>query len=190
MNFTKKLQHYVLLLILLLFITIELPIIAAGYLSKPTPADAIVVLGAKLIGRNPSTMLRLRLKEAITLYQANYAATIIVSGAQGLDEEISEAQAMRDYLVEHGIPDEHILLEDNSFNTYQNLVNSKAIMDRYGLKQIIIVSNASHIHRALVIAHNLGLEASGAPAPMANNSYLTAKQYVREGAAMIALMLH
>jgi uncharacterized SAM-binding protein YcdF (DUF218 family) len=52
----------------------------------------------------------------------------------------------------------------------------------------IIVSNASHIRRALALASQLQLPATGAPAPMADNFYLTAKQYVREGAAMAALL--
>ena len=185
---SKQLRKYLLFLVLILFLAVEVPIIAVGQLAKPEPGDVIIVLGAKLIGHEPSTMLRLRLDEAAKLYQAGYAPFIIVSGAQGCDEAISEAAAMRNYLIAHGVSADHILLEDKSFNTQQNLANSLAIMREHGLQRAIIVSNASHIRRALVIAHNLGMDASGAPAPMANNAYLTAKQYVREGAAMLALV--
>lgn len=183
----KKIRRYILALTLLVFIVVEVPIIAVGQFSAPEPGDVIIVLGAKLIGTEPSTMLRLRLDEATRLHRAGYAPFIIVSGARGQDEEVSEAAAMRDYLILQGISADQILLEDASFNTYQNLVNSYAIMKQAGLTKAIIVSNSSHIRRSLVLAHNIGMNASGAPAPMANNTYLTAKQYLREGAAMLSL---
>jgi uncharacterized SAM-binding protein YcdF (DUF218 family) len=134
-------------------------------------------------------MLRLRLDEAIKLYEAGYAPTIIVSGAQGPDESISEAASMKAYLLNHGIPAERILLEDQSFNTYQNLANSHKIMQENNLRTAVIVSNASHIRRSLLLAQNLGIQATGSPAPMASNPYLTTKQYVREGAAVAVLFL-
>lgn len=189
MNFTKKLKNYILGFVLLTIIIVEVPIIAVGHLAKPEPGDAIIVLGAKLIGSEPSTMLRLRLDEAIKLYTQGFASTIIVSGARGADEETSEASAMRTYLIDKGIPSDKIIIEDNSFNTYQNLNNCRVIMLERGLARAIIVSNASHIRRALVLANNLGINATGAPAPMANNPYLTAKQYAREGAAMVSLLV-
>jgi uncharacterized SAM-binding protein YcdF (DUF218 family) len=189
MSSTKKMQKYLLFTFLLLLLTIEIPIIAVGYLTTPSVSDAIIVLGAKLIGQEPSIMLRLRLDAAVKLYNEGYAPTIIVSGAQGNDEEISEAASMKTYLLNCGINEKHILLEDKSFNTYQNLANCQRIMQENGFKTAIIVSNASHIRRALILAHNLGINATGASAPMANNLYLTTKQYVREGAAMTALLL-
>ncbi|MEG6584607.1 YdcF family protein [Dendrosporobacter sp. 1207_IL3150] len=189
MYIVKKLRSIFLAVTLLIFVVIELPIIAIGNTTVPQPGDVIIVLGAKAIGRVPSTMLQLRLDEALKLYSSGYAKTIIVSGGKGADEVLSEAQVMFDYLIIHGIPAQNILIEDNSFSTYQNLVNSHRIMKQNGLKKAIIVSNTSHIRRSLVLAHNLGMEASGAPAPMANNYYLTAKQYVREGAAMISLLV-
>ena len=188
MNFPKKIQHYILFIVLLFFLSIEIPIIAVGYMTTPEPGDTIIVLGAKLIGHEPSTMLRLRLDEATRLYRQGYAGTIIVSGGQGADEEVTEAAAMQTYLVNQGIAAERILIEDNSFNTHQNLVNSQTIMRSHGLERAIIVSNASHMRRALIMAHNLGIQATGSSAPMASNTYLTAKQYFREGAAMVSLL--
>lgn len=188
MFFSNKLQKYIFLTFMVLFLVVEIPIIAIGYNSKPMPSDTIIILGAKLIGRTPSTILRLRLDEALTLYKAGYATRIIVSGAQGKDEEISEAAGMQNYLINQGIPPENILLDENSFSTYQNLANSKIIMHEQGFKTAIIVSNSSHIRRSLVIAHNLGIQATGAPAPMSKNIYLTTTQYLREGAAMATLL--
>jgi uncharacterized SAM-binding protein YcdF (DUF218 family) len=189
MIFTKKIQKSILFVIIIIFFAIEIPIIAVGNTTKPEPSDVMIVLGAKLIGSTPSTMLRLRLDEAVKLYYEGYAPRIIVSGAKGPDESISEAQAMQSYLVDKGINPEVIFLEENSFNTRQNLTNSQSIMRQKHLDKAIIVSNSSHIRRALVIAQTLGIEASGASAPMADNAYLTAKQYLREGAAMLAILL-
>lgn len=189
MNFFKKLRNYMLYIVLLLILVIEIPIIVVGYLTQPVKSDTIIVLGAKILGQDPSLMLRLRLDEAIKLYEAGYAPTIIVSGAQGPDESISEAASMKAYLLNHGIPAERILLEDQSFNTYQNLANSHKLMQVNSLRTAVIVSNASHIRRSLLLAQNLGIQATGSPAPMASSPYLTTKQYVREGAAVAVLFL-
>ncbi|HWR07460.1 YdcF family protein [Sporomusa sp.] len=185
----QKLRRYLLLLVVITVAVVEIPIVAVGYLTKPVPSDTIIVLGAKLIDDQPSTMLRLRLDEAIQLYTQGFAPFIIVSGAQGLDEIASEADVMRNYLVNKGIPAERIYVENKSYNTYQNLLYSKNIMREHGFRQAIIVSNASHIRRSLVLAQQLGIEASGSPAPMADNAYLAAKQYAREGAAMLSLLM-
>lgn len=190
MFFSKKLQKYIYFTVICLFLAIELPIIFVGQTAEPRPADVIIVLGAKLLGDKPSTMLELRLQEALRLYQAGYAPYFIVSGAQGRDEAISEAAAMREYLCQAGVPTAQIFIEDASYNTWQNLSHSQAIMRQHGWQNAIIVSNASHIRRSLAIAGQIGLSASGAPAPMADNAYyLTTKQYLREGAAMAALTL-
>jgi uncharacterized SAM-binding protein YcdF (DUF218 family) len=184
----KSWRSYLLALFLLTLAVVEIPIIAAGQTTKPAPADTIIVLGAKLIGREPSTMLRLRLEEAVRLYEANYAPCIIVSGGKGWDEEISEAAAMKAFLVRHGVPESAVYIEEQSRNTFQNLAFSQAVMRKRNLSNAIIVSNASHIRRALALASQLQLPATGAPAPMADNLYLTTKQYVREGAAMVSLL--
>jgi len=188
MFFTKKLQKHIFVTLILLLLIIEIPIIIAGCNTQPSASDTIIILGAKLIGHTPSALLRLRLDEGIKLYNEGYASTIIVSGAQGKDEEMSEAAGMQSYLTSRGIPAENILLEDKSFNTYQNLTNSQAIMQQKGLQTAIIVSNSSHIRRCLLLAHNLKLQATGAPAPMSNNVFLTTGQYLREGAATAALL--
>lgn len=185
----QKVRRYLLLLVLIMVAVVEIPIITVGHLTKPVPSDTIIVLGAKLIGDQPSTMLRLRLDEAINLYNQGFAPTIIVSGAQGLDEIAAEATVMRHYLIANSIPAEKIYLEDKSYNTYQNLLNAKNIMHEQGFRHAIIVSNASHIRRSLVLAQQLGIEASGSAAPMADNTYLTVKQYAREGAAMLSLFV-
>jgi uncharacterized SAM-binding protein YcdF (DUF218 family) len=187
MNFWERWRASVLFALLFVLLAVEVPVVAVGQLTEPKPADVMIVLGSRVIGREPGPMLRLRLEETLRLYSRGLAPVIIVSGARGDDEEVAEAFAMRDYLVKHGIPGEKILTEDASYSTYQNLANSQAIMANHGYRTALIVSNASHIHRSLVLARELGLEASGAPAPMPDSLYLRIRQYLREGAGMVAL---
>lgn len=189
LNLLRILQHCIITLLLLFIIAIEIPIVIVGQTSTPQPGDVIIVLGAKVINDSPSTMLRLRLDKAVKLHQLGYAKKVIVSGGQGSDEQASEASIMEQYLVAHGIPSENIILEDQSFNTYQNLVNSRQIMYEHHFHTAIIVSNSSHMRRSLTIAKLLGLEASGAPAPMVDNTAFSTRQYLREGAAMVSLLL-
>jgi uncharacterized SAM-binding protein YcdF (DUF218 family) len=187
MKFGKRLRKYILFLILIIFLAVEVPIFTTGRSTQPLPSDVIIVPGARLFGRQPSAVLRLRLDEAAKLYQAGYAPAIIVSGAKGRDEETSEAEAMREYLIVQGIPAENILTEDASYNTYQNLINSQAIMAEHGFKSALIVSSSPHIRRALFLANQLGMNASCAPAPMPENNFLLVRQYLREGVAMVSL---
>lgn len=187
MNFWERWRASVLFALLFIFLAVEMPVVAVGQLAKPAPADVMIVLGSRVIGGEPGPMLRLRLEEALRLYAQGLAPVIIVSGARGADEEVAEAFAMREYLVKHGVPGERILTEDASYSTYQNLANSQALMASHGYRTALIVSNASHIHRSLVLARELGLEAVAGPAPMPDSLYLRVRQYLREGAAMIAL---
>ncbi|MGI6591301.1 MAG: YdcF family protein [Eggerthellaceae bacterium] len=57
---------------------------------------------------------------------------LVVCGGQGPDELVSEARAMRDFLVAKGVPDEYILLEDASRTTRENLENAKRIIAQGG----------------------------------------------------------
>ncbi len=182
-------RRTILAVLLLLILIIEYPIISEGLTSTPQASDVIIVLGARLIDRRPSTVLALRLNEALRLYRAGYAPNIIVSGAKGTDEETSEAQAMRQFLLENDVPSAHIYLDENSFSTQQNLVNSQQIMTKENMHSAIIVSNTSHMHRALLIARHLGINVTGAPAALPDNAYFAAKQYAREGAALVAMTL-
>ena len=184
----KQLRRYILFLLMIFVLAVELPIYLAGQQTKPEPADVMIVLGAKLLGAAPSPFLRLRLDKAAELYNESYAPAIIVSGAKGRDEDISEASAMKEYLIKQGIPGEVIITEDASFNTYQNLANSRAIMEKHGFKKALVVSSASHIRRSLVLCSYLNIDACGAPAPMPP-TLKTAGQYLREGAAMLALVV-
>ncbi|MGG4033946.1 YdcF family protein [Paenibacillus cisolokensis] len=125
---------------------------------KPMPtADVGIVLGAALWDGEPSPALRERLDHAVDLYKSGYISRIIVSG--GYDYEgaaLTEAEGMRNYLVKQQIPGEHIRLENDATNTYENLLYSKKIMDKQGWKSALIITHTFHAKRSGDIADYLG----------------------------------
>ena len=87
---------------------------------------------------------------------------MIPSGGKGADEAVSEAEAMEKYLLEKGIPAEMIIKEDQSTTTYENLQNSKTIIDsRPGSKYTVLVTSNYHVYRALRYCRKIGLECTG-----------------------------
>ena len=140
---------------LLLFGAVE-GMILTQYHAYPTPgADYVIILGAQWKPEGPSEVLRRRLNSAAQYLNQNPDTMVIVSGGQGSNELISEAAGMRQYLVEIGISDERILVEDQSTNTMENLVFSSRLLDKENDK-VVIVTNNFHMFRALQIANKQG----------------------------------
>jgi uncharacterized SAM-binding protein YcdF (DUF218 family) len=134
-----------------------------GRLRMPRHAKFVVVLGSGLLdgGRVPS-LLASRLERSRAVYQEladrGSAPVLIVSGGKGIDEQVSEAEAMARYLVARGFPASWIWLEDRSASTEENLANSKAIMDRLCPgATCVIVTSSYHVFRAAMIARRLGV---------------------------------
>ena len=125
----------------------------------PHKADVAIVLGAAVWGDQPSPGLRERLDKSFWLYLEGYVPKILVSGGLGSGKPISEADAMKQYLLEKGVPNEAILSEDQSHDTFQNLTNSKRIMEQHQLQSALIVSHEFHLARAMDIAKTIGLHA-------------------------------
>ena len=122
--------------------------------------DAIIVLGAGIHGEQVSLTLRDRLNAAIACYEKNPDAILVVSGGQGRQEDISEALAMERYLIEHGVPADHIVKEDCSTSTAENFAFSKALLDeRLGDEySVAYITNDFHILRAGQVASRQGLD--------------------------------
>lgn len=154
---------------------------AAGRMDDPQPADVIIVLGAGINMQGiPSSTLQYRLDRALQLYYEGYAPQVIVTGAQGDDEPLPEAVVMKRVLVMGGIPEEAVHIEADSYNTRENLANAKVIMDANGMETALVVTSDYHLWRALHLAEDLGIPASGAGAKNAALPYYRARNYVRE----------
>jgi uncharacterized SAM-binding protein YcdF (DUF218 family) len=131
----------------------------------PEKSDVIIVLGCRANGETPSLSLEYRLRKALELYRDGYGGYIIVSGGQGSNESFPESYVMRKWLQSRNVPKDAVIEESLSTNTFENLKNSRRIMEDKNWRTAVIVSNDFHIFRSLFLADRLGLKASGAPAP-------------------------
>ena len=125
----------------------------------------MIVLGCGLEGERPSQMLWRRLTAAQSYLEQHPTVPVIVSGGQGSDEIMSEAQCMKNWLTDQGVSGERIFMEDRSSTTYENLKFSRAVIEENDLpEQIIIVTNNFHSCRAAMIARKQGYSCTSVPA--------------------------
>ncbi len=120
--------------------------------------DAVVVLGAGVHGKTPSYALARRLDSAVEYHEKNPDAIIVVSGGQGPQEDITEAEAMELYLLDRGVDPEKIIKEDKAVSTYTNFKYSKEILDeKLGNDYAItLITNEYHIFRGFLCAKETG----------------------------------
>lgn len=118
--------------------------------------DVGIVLGAAMWGDRPSPGLEERLRHSLEQYQAGKFKMFLLTG--GLDQEgykYTEAEGMANYLEEHGVPREAMLLENKATSTYENLKFSQEIMKEHGFESALIMTHTYHGNRALEIADAL-----------------------------------
>lgn len=158
----------------ILFCTVE-GLILSQYNAEPQPgADYVIILGAQWKPEGPSEVLRRRLDKAVEYLRENPDTDVIVSGGQGSNEPISEAAGMLQYLMNAGISNERILMEDKSTSTQENLAFSGRLLDKEN-DRVVIVTNNFHVFRALRLAekqgyrHAEGLAASAVAGLVPNN---------------------
>lgn len=146
------------------------------------PFAYIVVHGAKIFGTKPSPLLASRADAARELWERQgRCGAIVVSGGQGADEMASEAAVMRDYLQQQGVPAAAIVEEDRSTTTLENLVFSKALMDRLSggaPYRAALATSEFHVFRCATMARHLGLDAEVVAAPTRLATWL--RSFVRE----------
>lgn len=148
--------------------------------------QAIIVLGAQV---KPDGTLSLQLQYRMELALEQYRAhpqVIVVCGAQGGNEPMTEAQAMHDYLVSNGVPEGDILMDDTSFNTRQNLTNAQKLLGD-DVKKVLIVTSNYHLPRAMALARDTGFEPQGVGAPI--KLIYWPKNHYREGLAWVKYLL-
>lgn len=131
-------------------------------------ADALIVLGAAVHGDRVTWVLSNRLDTAAEYLDAHPDTVCVVSGGQGDGESVTEASAMRKYLVERkGIDPARILVEDRATSTLENFAFSKKLIDeKLGEDaSIAFVTTDFHVFRAGRVAKKAGIDAEGIAAP-------------------------
>lgn len=145
----------------------ECLIIRASFGQPDEACDYVVVLGAKVRDDGPSVSLMDRIYAARDYLEAHPDAVAVVSGGQGKDEPMTEAQAMYDALLALGIDQSRVWMEDKATSTWENLTLSlDLIEERTGTRptKIGLLSSEYHLFRAGLFAQNCGVEAVGIPA--------------------------
>lgn len=149
---------------------------------------AMVVLGCQVKPWGPSILLQDRLDRALEYWEEYPETVIVVSGARGADEPSTEARAMADYLMEKGVPEKNILLEENSHNTIQNLMYSRKLLEEQGYDisgGVAVVSNGFHLTRVRMLAGRAGYENVSTLAAPSSHVPSRLKMYVREPIALV-----
>ncbi|CAK1222222.1 YdcF family protein [Fructobacillus cardui] len=138
-------------------------------------AEYIIVLGSYIHSGRVTPLLQSRVDRALAYYRQTEEGKrpkFVVSGGQGSDESTSEADAMRKYLLEVGVPEKDIILEDKSRNTFENFMFSKEKIltdweksGRTGQPQILFSTSNYHVMRASLYSKRIGFSAQGIGAP-------------------------
>jgi uncharacterized SAM-binding protein YcdF (DUF218 family) len=136
-----------------------------GRSSATLRADAAIVLGAAVWGKQPSPVFRERINHAINLYQNGYVRTLIFTGGVGARDELAEAIVGKRYAMAKGVKDSDILTETQSRTTQQNLKNALKVASAYPLTKFLIVSDPLHMKRSVLMAQDLGIDAYPSPTP-------------------------
>ncbi len=154
----------------LLVSTIFCGVASVRYIIK-TPMDYIIILGCAIMSDGtPTPILRSRIDRAVSFEKEQYEkwdkhAKFVPSGGQGSDEVVSEAECMKRYLMDQGIPEERILKEDKSVNTYQNMAFSKKVIEAdsgdLSKAQIAFSTTNYHVFRGYTLAEKLGIKVKG-----------------------------
>ena len=151
----------------------------------------MIILGCQVLpSGNPSMLLRDRLDEALDYLEAHPDMTVVVSGSMAGTEPITEASCMAEYLIANGVPEENIIQEDKSHNTWQNLQFSGELLAQLGYDttvDMIVVSNGFHLTRARMLWERVWGDDYNLSTLAAPSSHLPSRLYmhIREPLALL-----
>jgi len=124
-------------------------------------APVAVVFGAGLWDGEPSPYLAHRLDAAAALYRRGTVRALLVSGDNSTDD-YDEPDAMRRYLVAHGVPRRRVVTDYAGFDTWDTCTRAARI---FGVRRAVLVSQDFHIRRALALCRSAGIDAYGVAVP-------------------------
>ena len=173
-----------------LFFVLE-GLVISGMASKTEKElDYIIVMGAQVKGTVPSKSLLRRIEAARDYLNENPNTVAIVSGGKGDREDITEAECMRNYLVDFGITEDRIIMEDKATNTDENIEFSMEIINEIADEanpEIGIVTNNFHVFRTICVCEEKGYDVAGIPAE--SDEILFFNYMVRETFALVQYKL-
>ena len=158
---TTRVFTVILIIGLLIVGVTEAIIIKASFGSPKEQCDYLLVLGAKVRHDGPSVSLWDRIYATADYMESHPDVIVIVSGGQGPDEHMTEAQAMYDELVKLGVDPERIWLEDKATSTWENMNFSLDLVEeKTGIRptRLGVLSSEYHLFRASLFAKKCGVE--------------------------------
>jgi SanA protein len=165
-RFTSILSLFVLSGLFLPKLIVMLYAAPRTFTADNVPAERVaIVFGAGL--RNdgtPTAILRDRVETAAQLYHQGKVKKVLMSGDNRF-VDYNEPEAMRQYALDLGIPDEDIVLDYAGRRTYDTCYRARAI---FQVDSAILVTQSFHLPRALFLCNSLGVESTGVEA---NNAY-------------------
>ncbi len=182
----KKIVIAVLTIAILQFAAVECLIISKGHSDPEIRSNYLVILGAGIKGEQISLALFERLNSGVQYLEKYPDTRVIVTGGQGRGEDITEAEAMRRFLVSKGIAEDRIIIEDKATSTMENFYLSREIINRSSGENetdITFVTNKFHIMRSKMLASRNGFNAHAICAKTPTSAI--AKSYFREYFALI-----
>jgi uncharacterized SAM-binding protein YcdF (DUF218 family) len=147
-------------------------VMSAGRNHDSPSVDAIVVLGVAQYDGRPSPQLAARLDHVVTLWNDDVASTVVVTGGNQPGDRFTEAEASQIYLVERGVPEDVILMEDEGSTTYESLAAVAELLESSGIGsggsdtiEVVVVTDPYHVYRSKLTAEEVGLKAHAASTP-------------------------
>ncbi len=179
-NKLKKYLFFVLLFFLgyLIFSGIRIYNYSSTY--SEDACDVGIVLGAGTKNGVVSPIFRERLNHSIYLYNKEKIGKIILTGGYGKNQDRTDSEIAKDYIVAKGIPLKDILVEKKSRYTIENLIEAKKIMDSLNFKSALIISDPLHMKRSIELANKLKIDCK--PSPTKTTMY---KSFVSKSISLI-----
>jgi len=117
-------------------------------------ADCAIVAGAGITEKSPSPVFTARLDHAMWLYQEGKVNSLILTGGRSNGASESDAAIARHYLLNRGVPEAVIFIDEQSTVTRENIHNAKIIMARQHMQTALLVSDPLHMLRMRLIAYD------------------------------------
>ncbi|MDR1913733.1 MAG: YdcF family protein [Clostridiales bacterium] len=177
---------------LVVFLIFAVFTLSVSFRSPEAGADAVIILGSAIQGEKILPPLQARLDTALEYIRKSPDTLIVVSGGQGRGESITEATAMRQYLIQKGVSSAKIIEETHSTSTEENFLFSLELLKEHvgtnAEYKTVLVTNRFHAYRALKYAAKAGFNAECLSAP-SKPFYLLPNNYFREYLAVIEYWL-
>jgi uncharacterized SAM-binding protein YcdF (DUF218 family) len=136
--------------------------------SRPADAGAIVVLGGSMRPADPPRLhaelgeeTLVRCMHAVEVYRRGPACPVVVCGGRISPGASTPplAHLMRDFIRDHGVADEDIIVEESSLTTHENAIECRKLLGERGITGVVLVTDAAHMFRALRSFRKQGIAA-------------------------------